>query len=125
MKLGAIVLDSNNADALADFYAALLGWEKLRYDAEWVIVKSNAGEGLPLVFQQVDGYRRPVWPWAEGKQQQMQHLDFYVDDVAAGVEHALSCGATLCEVQLEKHWKVLLDPAGHPFCVLPNSPPEN
>ena len=124
IKMGAIVLDSNNSDELADFYAKLLGWTKHRYDAEWVIVSGDKGEGLPLVFQEIENYERPVWPAASGAQQQMLHLDFYVDDVEQAVRYALSCGAELSKVQLCDDWKVLLDPAGHPFCILPNTPPE-
>ena len=123
IKMGAIVLDSGNSDELADFYARLLGWTKYRQDAEWVIVTSEKGEGVPLVFQEIENYERPVWPAASRTQQQMLHLDFYVDDVEHGVKHALSCGAELSKVQLCDDWRVLLDPAGHPFCILPNTPP--
>ena len=125
IKMGAIVLDSNDSDALADFYAKLLGWTKQRYDAEWVIVTNDKGEGLPLVFQEIENYERPVWPARSGAQQQMLHLDFYVEDVEQGVRHALTCGAELSPAQLCKDWKVLLDPAGHPFCILPNTPPSD
>ena len=52
MKLGAIVLDSNNSDELASFYQKLLGWKKTRYDDAWIIVSSENGEGTPLVFQE-------------------------------------------------------------------------
>ncbi len=121
--MGAIVLDSSNADALADFYAKLLGWTKRRYDAEWVIVASDQGEGLPLVFQEIENYQPPVWPGKTGEQQQMVHLDFYVEDVELGVKYAVSCGAKVSQEQLSGDWRVLLDPAGHPFCILPNTPP--
>ena len=125
MKLGAIVLDSANSEQLSDFYSKLLGWTKQRYDEEWIIVASDKGEGVPLVFQQTDNYCPPVWPAQDGKQQQQMHLDFYVDDVAESVKHALSCGAVLSDVQFDKHWRVMLDPAGHTFCILPNKPPED
>jgi len=124
VKLGAIVLDSNNSDELSSFYAQLLGWTKHIYDEEWIIVKSDNGEGTPLVFQKIKDYEHPIWPVKQGQQQQMLHLDFYVDDVEAGVRHAISCGAKLSDVQLEDGWRVMLDPAGHPFCILPNTPPQ-
>jgi catechol 2,3-dioxygenase-like lactoylglutathione lyase family enzyme len=124
IKMGAIVLDSANADALADFYSKLLGWEKQRYDSEWVIVASKGGEGTPLVFQQIENYQRPSWPAQAEKQQQMLHLDFYVSNVEEGVQHAIACGAVPAETQLADDWRVLLDPAGHPFCILPNTPPD-
>ena len=123
LKLGAIVLDSGNSEELSAFYEKLLGWTKHRYDEEWIIVSSGGGEGTPLVFQEVKNYERPVWPGVSGKQQQMLHLDFYVDDIEKGVRRALSCGAELSKIQLEDGWRVLLDQAGHPFCILPNMPP--
>lgn len=123
MKPGAIVLDSDNSEELADFYQKLLGWAKYRYDEEWIIVSGDSGEGLPLVFQEIMNYERPIWPVKSGRQQQMIHLDFYVDNVEESVKHALSCGAELSKVQLKDGWRVMLDPAGHPFCILPNTPP--
>ena len=123
MKLGAIVLDSNNSDELANFYQRLLGWTKTRYDDEWIIVSSNKGEGVPLVFQEIKDYRKPIWPSMPTEQQQMIHLDFYVDHVEEATKHALACGAQISEVQLSRDWQVLLDPAGHPFCILPSTPP--
>lgn len=124
MKIGAIVLDSNNADTLADFYAKLLGWKKERYDAEWVHITNETGEGPHIVFQQVEEYQRPEWPGKPGFQQQMLHVDFYTENVPEAVEHALACGAVLSDTQLDSGWRVLLDPAGHPFCILPTTPPD-
>ena len=123
MRLGAIVLDSNNSQELSTFYAKLLGWTKYMHGEEWIIVSKDSGEGLQLVFQEIAEYERPLWPAETGSQQQMLHLDFYVDDMEIGVQHALSCGAALSPVQLEDHWRVMLDPAGHPFCILPNDLP--
>ena len=48
----------------------------------------------------------------------MLHLDFYSDNVEESVKHAVSCGAKLAEYQ-SGDWKVLIDPAGHPFCIVP------
>lgn len=124
MILGAIVLDSNNSEELSDFYQQLLGWKKecQHFEGEkWIIVKSESGEGIPLVFQEVEEYERPTWPAIKGSQQQMLHLDFYVkaDDFDNEVKHAISCGAILSDLQLTGSWKVMLDPAGHPFCIIP------
>ena len=122
MKLGAIVIDSDKPDELAEFYRKLLGWtiERQIFEGEkWIVVKSEKGEGPPLVFQKIDTYKRPKWPPTDGFQQQMLHLDFYVEAEGfdSAVQHAISCGATLSEIQLSESWKVMLDPAGHPFCL--------
>lgn len=125
MKLGAIVLDSGNSEELSDFYQKLLGWTKTHYDAEWIVVSSDKGEGTPLVFQEVKDYVIPVWPCKPGEQQQMMHLDFYTAHVEKAVQDALSFGAKLSGEQFSTDWKVLLDPAGHPFCILPYPPPSD
>ena len=116
----AVVLDSANSDALSAFYANLLGWERIKPDDEWIIVYNNESRNFPLItFHQIENYERPKWPAENGKQQQMVHLDFHVDDVDEAVKHAISCGAVLSDIQLEDAWRVMLDPAGHPFCILP------
>ena len=115
-----VVLDSGNADALSAFYQRLLGWT--RFPGEEFTTLANVGQnGFPawITFQQVDDYVPPVWPAAPGEQQQMAHLDFHVEDVEESVKHALSCGATLSETQTDDGWRVMLDPAGHPFCLQP------
>lgn len=115
-----IVLDSDNADDLSVFYERLLGWTRLKGE-EYIVLRNEAQKGFPtwITFQQVDDYVPPVWPAALEAQQQMAHLDFHVQDVEEGVKYALSCGATMSEIQYDDRWRVMLDPAGHPFCILP------
>lgn len=48
----------------------------------------------------------------------MIHIDFYSDNVEKDVKHALNCGASLAKYQ-SGDWKVLIDPAEHPFCIVP------
>jgi hypothetical protein len=43
--------------------------------------------------------------------------DIAVDDLAAAVADALALGATLAEFQPQEDVRVLLDRAGHPFCL--------
>ena len=124
MRLGAIVLDCANAEELAGFYERFLGWLKCsqEYEGEtWWVVVNEKGEGTPLVFQEVSGYERPVWPPKPGQPQQMMHLDFYVkpNESEEAVAQAIACGATPAEEQLSDGWTVMLDPAGHPFCIIP------
>lgn len=47
----------------------------------------------------------------------MMHLDFEVTDLAAATAHALELGAEQAEFQPQENVRVLLDPAGHPFCL--------
>jgi len=57
------------------------------------------------------------WPPADGRQQMMLHLDFEVSDLAAAVSHAVELGAQEAAFQPQDEVRVLLDPAGHPFCL--------
>lgn len=122
MKLASIVIDSNNAEDLSEFYRKLLDWNKKIYshgeDGEWIVLSKSDESTTRLVFQQIEGYEKPSWPEEINKQQQMLHLDFYSDDVADSVKHAIACGARLAEYQ-SGDWQVLIDPAGHPFCIVP------
>jgi hypothetical protein len=47
----------------------------------------------------------------------MLHLDIEVPDLDAAVEAAVAAGATLAAHQPHNDVRVLLDPAGHPFCL--------
>jgi len=120
-----VVLDSGNSYELSCFYEKLLGWTRYGSSTdEWIVVVTGKDDGRPeLVFQQVENYIRPIWPDTADKQRQMMHLDFHVDNLEEGVQHAISCGAELSPIQLEDGWRVMLDPAGHPFCILPKKYP--
>jgi glyoxalase superfamily protein len=60
---------------------------------------------------------RPVWPDEEGEQQMSMHLDIEVDDLDHAVTHAIDAGAELASYEPQQHVRVMLDPAGHPFCL--------
>ncbi len=112
-RLAGISLDCPNPLRLADFYRGLLGGRQL-----WV-KDSSVGIEVPgaiLVAQQVDGYRPPDWPGTS-----VVHLDLTADDLDAAAERAVALGATVPE-QPDPRWRVLLDPAGHPFCLTPFAP---
>ena len=47
----------------------------------------------------------------------MMHLDVQVGDLDSSVAEAVALGATLATVQPQENVRVLLDPAGHPFCL--------
>lgn len=116
MRLSATVLNAPDPGALGDFYARLLGWPKETDEPDWVTVRPPDG-GPGLSFQIEDLYVPPVWPATPGEQQMQLHLDIQVDDLAAGVAWALENGATEAGFQPQDHVRVMLDPAGHPFCL--------
>jgi hypothetical protein len=47
----------------------------------------------------------------------MMHFDFQVGDLDAAVADAVALGATPAAEQPRENVRVLLDPAGHPFCL--------
>ena len=111
-----VALDAPDARELARFYATLLGWEVAGEGPEWATIGPTDGVTY-LAFQTSPGYERPVWPSADGAQQMMMHLDFQVDDLDAAVAHAVDLGAQEAQYQPQDDVRVLLDPAGHPFCL--------
>jgi catechol 2,3-dioxygenase-like lactoylglutathione lyase family enzyme len=111
-----VVLEAPDARVLAHFYSALLGWPIDKADAQDATIAPEDGVAY-LAFQTSPGYQPPAWPDREGAQQMMAHLDFEVSDLEAAVEHALELGARLAEWQPQPDVRVLLDPAGHPFCL--------
>ena len=118
LKFDKVVLDCPDPASLADFYAKLLGWAK-RYDTgDFVIIGSGTG-GVDIGFQKNADYVNPVWPEAAGAQQQMLHLDFAVPAVEyeCWIRRAESYGAKKAAPQESENWTVMLDPAGHPFCI--------
>ena len=116
VTLSATVLDAPDARALADFYRRLLGWTVVKDEPDWVQVRPPGG-GAGLSFQTEQHYVRPTWPAQPGNQQMMLHLDINVDDLDAAGAHAVAAGAVLAEYQPQANVRVLLDPAGHPFCL--------
>ena len=118
INFASVTLDCPNQEELADFYAALLSWNKNRFDEEWLGVISP-DRLICLLFQEINDYVPPVWPNEKGSQQQMTHLDFASkpEERETVTSHALSCGATLASVQYFAHSTVFIDPAGHPFCI--------
>jgi catechol 2,3-dioxygenase-like lactoylglutathione lyase family enzyme len=114
-----VVLDCQDANALVRFYSHLLGWEITREEPGWALMRSPDG-GTGLAFQSEPWYQPPVWPEVDGGPTKMLHLDIRVDDLDAAVAHATGVGARLAEVQPQHDVRVLLDPAGHPFCLFLN-----
>jgi catechol 2,3-dioxygenase-like lactoylglutathione lyase family enzyme len=115
-RLATVCIDCADVDAMADFYGRLLGWEVTLREPDWVLMRDPKG-GTGLSFQAESAYRPPVWPEQSTSQDKMLHLDIHVDDLDAAVEHAIASGARLADYQPQERVRVMLDPAGHPFCL--------
>ena len=124
MGVPSTVLGAPNPQALGAFYARLLGWTVRENEPNWVAVGLPDGSWPPgLSFQYEPHWVPPVWPAVPGQQQMTMHLDIHVEDLEAGVAWALEAGARLAEYQPQEHVRVMLDPAGHPFCLFPAADP--
>jgi catechol 2,3-dioxygenase-like lactoylglutathione lyase family enzyme len=120
-RFSLVALDCPDPQALARFYAAITGWELEEDDepeSEWVQLVSDTG--ATLAFQRVEDYRPPVWPGSDHPQQ--AHIDFDVVDLDAGEAQLVEIGAHRAEVQPGTSFRVFLDPAGHPFCLVRSLP---
>ena len=101
---------------LARFYSDLLGWPIGHEEPGTAILAAPEGS-IYVVFQQATDYQAPVWPPVDGQQRPMMHFDFQVGDLDSAVAEAVALGATVATHQPQENVRVLLDPAGHPFCL--------
>ena len=113
--LGAIVLDCADPQALAEFWAQVLGTTVESVEDDWVDLAPTVAGGPRVAFQRVPGYRPP-----NNRRPQQLHIDVAVSDLDAAERLVLDLGAT---VRGDIHpaegfpWRVYADPAGHPFCL--------
>jgi len=103
MRLSGPVVEAPDVPALVRFYERFLGWE----------VEELVGPR--------EHYQRPVWPGELDKPTMQWHLDWWVENLDAGVAWAIECGAVEASPQPENRdlsrLRIMLDPAGHPFCL--------
>lgn len=117
LAVAAVSLDCADHDELAEFYVRLL-------DAA-VLWRTDTSAGVragpyTLVMQRVERHRTPPWPGNS-----IVHLDLAaeVSELERQRDFAVACGATIAPTEPDPRWIVLLDPAGHPFCLTPITPP--
>lgn len=121
IKMYSFMLDCKKPLELAKFYEALLKWEIVFSDEEYAVLAPRGvkkGAYPCISFQCNPEYRPPVWPTEPVAQQQMAHIDFAVDDLEKAAQYAIDCGARVADKQFSDKWRVMLDPAGHPFCLI-------
>lgn len=114
-----VALDARDHLGLARFYSQITGWPirneaSLPPDDDWIELVGPGG--ATLAFQLAHDHEPPTWPSAEHPQQ--LHLDFDVPDLDEGERAVLAIGARKADVQPGTSFRVFLDPAGHPFCLV-------
>ena len=113
-----VTLDAPDGPELGRFYARLLDWQFFpSEDGLGADVAPSATAGYNLGFQTERHYVRPVWPAEPGRPQMSMHLEIEVDDLDEAVTHAIRAGAALADFQPQDTVRVMIDPAGHPFCL--------
>lgn len=106
------VLDCNDADDLASFWAAALGYQRGPYDPPYVSMEDPKGVGPKLLLQQV--------PEPKNGKNRM-HMDLVITQMDREVARLRALGATVLE---EAHQDtgslttIMADPAGNEFCVV-------
>ncbi|MEV0373747.1 VOC family protein [Streptomyces sp. NPDC050636] len=102
---------------LADFYATALGTKVSQTFPDEhgndVAFAIYVGDAMYLFYTSVS-FTAPNWP----EDDLPFHMDFVFDDVQAAEKRLLELGATRPAHQPGgKHWTILLDPSGQPFCI--------
>jgi catechol 2,3-dioxygenase-like lactoylglutathione lyase family enzyme len=114
-RLAATSIDCADPAELADFYGALLGMRRLVETPDGSVIAITDGTHI-LAMMRVEDHVPPTWPGPPQRQQ--MHLDISVTDLDDAVQRAVALGARLAGHQAgPTMWRVLLDPAGHPFCL--------
>jgi Glyoxalase-like domain len=112
-RLASIALDCSDTTSLARFWADLVGGEVAFSSEEFCAVKTSGGW---LATVRVPDYQPPTWPGPAVPKQ--MHLDLAVTDLEAAEAEAIRLGARKADEQPgPDRWRVLFDPAGHPFCL--------
>lgn len=112
-RLASVSLDCPDPAVLAAFYARLLETEIAFQSDAFAALRYG---GIWLTAQRTENYQPPTWP--DGDVPQQMHFDFAVEDLDLAESEAIDIGATKAMTQPSPdRWRVMLDPAGHPFCL--------
>jgi catechol 2,3-dioxygenase-like lactoylglutathione lyase family enzyme len=113
-SLFAVTVDCPDPLRLARFYQDITGWKLFASNEDFVVLAGD--DNVRLDFQRVANHQPPSWPDTAAPLR--VHLDFRVHDLDQAEAHLLKLGAVRPEFQPGgQRFRVLLDPAGHPFCL--------
>jgi hypothetical protein len=112
--LFAVTIDCPDPLSLARFYQEITGGELFASNNDFVAL---AGGNVRLDFQRVANHQAPPWP--DPTAPLRVHLDFVVPDLDQAEAHLTKLGASRADFQPGgQRFRVLLDPVGHPFCLV-------
>lgn len=112
-SVAMVTIDCADPAPLVGFWSAFLGLTVAYQDENVAMLTGQNGPAIG--FGKVEHYIPPAWPDDDSRKQ--FHLDLKVDDIPAAEQRAVELGATVPDFQPGETWRVLLDPAGHPFCL--------
>jgi hypothetical protein len=118
LELAALTIDCPDSASVGDFYHSALGGTIIHSDEDSLFLQTAT---LLLIFRRVSDYRAPTWPSPDVPLQ--THFEFVVDDPVQAVVELSRLGAALAPLQgaANPDLQVMLDPSGHPFCVIRRS----
>ena len=116
-------LDCDNPVELAHFYSKITAYKVQPFDegetaetCEWLELLDE-NDRTKMAFQKIENYQRPTWP--SGGLPQQAHMDFHAKDLDIAERQILAIGGRKADHQVRPHrFRVFLDPAGHPFCIV-------
>jgi predicted enzyme related to lactoylglutathione lyase len=116
-RIAVIAIDAIAPRPVAEFWAAVLGWQIVEEDADGVVSIAPADTAWPTI----DVVKVPERKGVKNR----LHLDLRADGITAEeeVKRLLAIGARPVDVGQEPDasWTVLADPEGNEFCVLSRS----
>jgi len=111
-KVG-VVVDCNDLERMAGFWAATLGYERLESAGAYEVLASADSREPRVLLQRVPEPR-------VGKNR--LHLDLHVEDLESEVARVVSLGASRLDrepiVEVGSRWVRLADPEGNEFCIV-------
>ncbi len=115
VRLLSVDFDCPDPAELARFYGEALDLPVMYSSDDFVLLGRDGSPGLGFV--RLAGYQRPTWP--DPSREKQAHLELGVDDLDAAQARMLALGAVEppgAQPHPDER-RVLLDPAGHPFCI--------
>lgn len=114
IRYSAVTLDCPDPAELARFYGDALGLPVVYSSDDFILLGQEGSPGL--AFYRLADYQRPTWP--DPSQEKQAHIELGVDNLDTAQARLLALGAVEPPAQPQPdRWRVLLDPAGHPFCI--------
>ena len=109
-----IVIDTIDPARIAPFWCALLGVRERGWFGDDYLMLTTDGGAPPVAFQRV--------PEAKSVKNRL-HVDLAVEDLDGAFAHIVALGGSAVSDILEMpggyRWRVMADPEGNEFCIVP------